>query len=326
MRATRLGAVLLLAPGLAACGGLRIAREPIPEGMLWPAQRPRVELVGVVAVQKRPGKLFSLLGGVQQTSLFERPYGLTWQGEALVVADPAARRLVRIAASGVVEASSTGEVGAPVGVAACARGLVASDSIGGRLALLGPDLRRRRWLAEGLLRPSGVACLGDTIFVVETGRHQILALEPDGSRRRLGRRGDGPGEFNFPAALVATNGGLLVGDTLNFRVQEIDAGSGAFRRSFGRLGDASGEMPRIKGLAQDAEGQIWVSDAHTDSVSLYTGEGRLLMSLGGRGDLPGRFSFPAALAAGPDRKVAVADSLNARIQVFRLVSPEERLP
>ena len=39
----------------------------------------------------------------------------------------------------------------------------------------------------------------------------------------------------------------------------------------------------------------------------------------GTGDEPGRFSFPAGIAAHPDGRIAVVDSLNRRVQVFRLV-------
>jgi sugar lactone lactonase YvrE len=122
--------------------------------------------------------------------------------------------------------------------------------------------------------------------------------------------------------VAIAGGSLLVGDTLNFRVQRIDLETGAAEGVFGQLGDAPGEMPRIKGLAVDAAGQLWVSDAHTDRVSLYTADGRLLLTLGGRGVDPGRFSFPAGIAAHPDGRVAVADSFNRRIQVFRIVGGE----
>jgi hypothetical protein len=45
------------------------------------------------------------------------------------------------------------------------------------------------------------------------------------------------------------------------------------------------------------------------------------MSLGRTGTEPGEFSFPAGIAAHPDGRVAVVDSLNRRLQVFRVLAP-----
>jgi sugar lactone lactonase YvrE len=204
-------------------------------------------------------------------------------------------------------------------VATCGNEIVASDSESGRVARFDAELRRAGWLAQGLERPTGLACDADTVWVVETGAHRILALGRDGSRRTIGSRGTGDGQFNFPVALARTPDGLLVGDTLNFRVQRLDPASGRFLGAFGRLGDASGDTPRLKGLAVDAAGHVWASDAQLDQVSLYTPGGELLLTLGRTGSGPGEFSFPAGLAAHPDGRVAVAESLGRRVQVFRLL-------
>ena len=306
---------------LAACGGVKVADQALPPDLAWPAGDPRVRLERIIAVREGGGVLRSVLGGPQGEALFERPYGVAWDGDDLLVADPGARKVVRIQSDGRVRAPEEAQVG-PVGVAACAQGVVATDPEGGRLALLDAELRVTEWTAEGLSRPTGVACEGGNLYVVETGAHRLLLFEADGTRRVVGQRGTDRGSFNFPTTVTVAGGSLLVGDTLNFRVQRIDIETGGAEDVFGRLGDAPGEMPRIKGLAVDAAGQVWVSDAHTDRVSLYTANGRLLLTLGGRGDDPGRFSFPAGIAAHPDGRVAVVDSFNRRIQVFRIVERE----
>jgi sugar lactone lactonase YvrE len=281
-----------------------------------------VRLERIIAAREGGGALRSLLGVPQGEPLFERPYGVAWDGDDLLVADPGARRVLRIESDGHVAAPEAAAMGAPVGVAACAQGVLATDPEGGRIARLDADLRVAEWTAEGLSRPTGLACRDESLYVVETGAHRLLLFEAGGRRRAVGQRGADLGSFNFPTSVAVAGGSLLVGDTLNFRVQRIDVESGAVEGVFGRLGDAPGETPRIKGLAVDAAGQVWVSDAHTDRVSLYTGDGRLLLTLGGRGVDPGRFSFPAGIAAHPDGRVAVADSFNRRIQVFRLVGDE----
>jgi DNA-binding beta-propeller fold protein YncE len=279
-----------------------------------------VRLERIVELEQSRGALGAVLGRrEEETGLFVRPYGVAWEGDDLLVADPGARRLVRIGADGRVELSGDGAAGAPVFLASCPQGIVASDSQGGRVALLARHLSRERWIATDLERPTGIACVDTDVYVVETGRHRIVAIDSDGRHRAIGERGAGPGEFNFPTALAVVDTSLLLGDTLNFRVQRLDASTGDFQGEFGQIGDAPGEMPRIKGIAVDAAGQIWVSDAHTDRISIYDAQGMLLLSLGGRGSDPGRFSFPAGIAAHPDGRVAVVDSFNRRIQVFRVL-------
>lgn len=320
MRSPARGALLALtALALLGCGGLRVKEQAVAPDLAWPPGQPRVRLERVIQQRTAGAPLVSWLAGSPAVPVFVRPHGVAWDGGDLIVADPSARRVLRITASGRIAASPENAAGAAVAVAVCPSGIVASDSEGGRVAILGPDLRRKRWLAEGLSRPTGLACKGETVFVAETGAHRVVAIGVDGARRIIGERGDGPGRFNFPTVLALAGESLLVGDTLNFRIQRLDPVNGAFLGSFGQLGDAAGEMPRIKGVAPDSAGHIWVSDAYLDQVSLYDGQGSLLLSLGGPGSDPGRFSFPAGLAANTDGRVAVVDALNRRVQVFRLV-------
>jgi DNA-binding beta-propeller fold protein YncE len=294
-------------------------RTTVPQDLAWPPGSPRVALASVIETRRAGMAAFSWIGGEKNAPLFERPYGLAWQGGDLVVADPAARRLVRVAASGKVTLSDPDPDFAPLMVASCADGLVASDSASGRVARFNSELRRVSWLAQGLDRPTGVACDAVAVWVAETGAHRLVVLGRDGSRRVIGGRGTGDGQFNFPVALARLGGAVLVGDTLNFRIQQLDAATGRFLGAFGRLGDAAGDTPRLKGIAVDAAGHVWASDAHLDQVSIYTAQGQLLMSLGRSGSAPGEFAFPAGVAAHPDGRVAVADALNRRVQVFRLL-------
>lgn len=309
---------------LLGCGGVRVKEQKVAPDLAWPPGQPRVRLERVIQQRSTSAPLVSWLSGSGSTAVFIRPHGIAWDGSDLIVADPGARTILRITPGGKIVSSAENAAGVAVGVAVCPAGIVASDSEGGRVAILGPDLRRLRWLAEGLSRPTGVACAGDTVFVAETGAHRVLVVGADGDRRVIGERGEGPGRFNFPTVLALTPGSLLVGDTLNFRVQRLDPASGSFIESFGQLGDAAGEMPRLKGVASDSAGNVWVSDAYLDQVSLYDRKGSLLLTLGGPGSELGRFSFPAGLAADLDGRMAVVDVLNRRVQVFRLVDQDRK--
>lgn len=268
------------------------------------------------------------LTGSEPSRTLDRPYGVAWDGDDLLVTDPGARRVVRLDRKGHERAHSAAEeFSSPIGVATCAAGVVVTDSLQGTVVLLDRDLDIVRTLAKGLERPTGIACAGARIFVVETGAHRILVLDETGSiAATFGRRGLGEGDFNFPAAVAIAGESLLVGDTLNFRVQRIAAGDGSYQRSFGRLGDARGETPRIKGLAVDGMGRVWVSDSYLDQVAIFDRNGALLGDFGESGSAPGQFSFPAGIAVHRDGRIAIVDSFNQRVQILRVEGAADALP
>lgn len=319
-----------------------------------PAVEVRLERVIETRADLKRRGILSRLTGRADPALFQRPFGVAWWDDDLMVADPALGRVVGIPKKGPPGLSPDGLFQSPIGIAACPAGLVVSDSTAGRVALLGKNLRLVRWVAEGLRRPTGVTCDGERILVVETASHRILVLAPEAApavaattggespagveesllfaapadeevrvlapyraARILGGRGSMQGEFNYPTTISSGLGAIWVGDTLNFRLQKFHPVTGRFIGSFGRLGDAPGEMPRLKGVAIDSGGRLWITDAYLDQIALFGTDGRFLTALGGRGAEPGRFSFPAGIAAHPDGRVAVADSLNRRVQIFR---------
>lgn len=332
----RLASVLVL--GLAAAPVAGLPQSGFPAGAVT------VSLDRVIVSERDLGRanLFRRLTGRRADDLFERPYGVAWDGDDLLVTDPGGARVLRLGKKRRVGRTPQNLLESPIGIAVCSQGIVVSDSIAGKVVVLDSRLHLKRWLAEGgLVRPTGVACQRERIFVVETGRHRVLAFEPaareegdDGGSsfvpladgevvvpgdvrvRALGRRGTADGEFNFPTTITLGADSLWVGDTLNFRLQRFDLASGAFVAGFGRLGDTAGEMPRVKGLAIDGSGRLWVTDAYLDELAVYAAGGTFLAALGRRGSEPGELSFPAGISIHADGRIAVADSFNRRLQVF----------
>ncbi len=313
-RALAIGVVLAGILASLACATRTVGHQPVDGDWRWPLEAPRLQLIDILVLPAPPRGL----NGEQAAGV--RLHGVTWHGEDLLVTDPDGRRLLRLAANGTLTATGDSLFMHPVDVAACDQGIVVSDAAAGKVAVLEPDLSLRRWLAVNLNRPTGITCDEQGVWVAETGDHALLAIGWNGSRRRFGQRGGNPGEFNYPTSLALAPDRVIVGDTMNFRLQVLDRAAGRFLSTFGDLGDAAGNMPRIKDIAIDADGQIWVSDAHLDRVSLYRQDGQLLISLGGRGMRPAEFSFPAGIASHPDGRIAVVDGLNQRIQVFQLVN------
>lgn len=320
MKRAALGLALLLLAGCAATA----PAPPLPK-VRWPAEDPRYELRKTLASSSdvTSGRTFTdWLTGRPPRPLFERPHAVAWSGSLLFVTDTARGRVSRISDK---EFRSTPDAifVAPVGIAACGDRILVADSANGTVWEIDGGLEKPpRVLASGFDRPTGVGCpSASEVLVLETGAARVTRIAPDGKRTTIGSRGTGPGTFNFPTALAVTPPGFWVGDTLNFRVQFFDR-NGTFVREFGENGDAPGAMPRLKGMAVDADSRIWVSDAQTDFISLYTEDGKLLMSLGGSGDGAGRFQHPAGIAVSPSGIVAIADSLNRRVQLLAPIPRE----
>lgn len=173
-----------------------------------------------------------------------------------------------------------------------------------------------------MLQPTGVAMDASTgrLIVVDTASHVVNIFNPDGSlHTQFGKRGTGPGEFNYPTLIWHDSGGkLYVTDSLNFRVQVFDS-QGGYLSQFGRLGDSSGDNMRQKGVATDSYGHVYIVDALFNAVQIFNDQGHLLMSFGAMGSDRGEFWLPSGIFIGNDDLIYVADSHNRRIQVFRYI-------
>lgn len=176
-----------------------------------------------------------------------------------------------------------------------------------------------------LQRPTGIAFSHrqQRLFVSDTTAHQIVAYDLSGQELyRIGRRGDGAVEFNYPTDLfVDRKGQLYVTDALNQRVQVLTP-EGQLLGMFGEGGDTTGYFAKPKGVAVDSQGHIYVCDALLDAVQIFDGFGKLLFFFGGTGSGRGNFWMPTGIYIDSDDRIYVADSYNRRIQVFRYIDQQ----
>lgn len=176
---------------------------------------------------------------------------------------------------------------------------------------------------QGLLqRPTGIARDPATglVFVADTGAHDIKVF--DGAGRLVeafGSHGERVGEFNGPTHLAFAHGRLYVADTLNARIQVLDASTGGPERTFGERGILVGNLVRPKGIAVDDEGHIYVVESLHDHLLVYDAQGRFLLPIGGEGGGPGQFYLPAGVTVDRHNRVFVADMFNRRIAVFQFL-------
>jgi len=208
--------------------------------------------------------------------------------------------------------------------------------------------------ADSLLNPVDVATTesGDRVYVADSYLHQIVIFDGEGNLlRRAGRnresiqekrkrldkasankkasegthgkaetsdiianRGDGDGEFRYPAFVAASRDSVYVSDTMNFRVQVLDR-DGNFVRQIGQIGRTPGSFARPKGLGVDSHGHVYVADAAFNNIQIFNGSGALLLSFGSMGGGYGEFWQPLGIAVS-DERLYVVDRFNDRIQVF----------
>ncbi len=210
----------------------------------------------------------------------------------------------------------------PVAVCRGADGrLLFTDSRQNRIYVLNPANGERQVLNDTLAlnRPTGIAFNRKTreIWVAETAAHRLLVLTAEGQVvRKIGFRGTGPGQFNFPTFIwIDAFGTIFVVDSMNFRVQIFDA-KGNFITMFGEAGDATGYFAHPKGIATDSYGHIYVADALFHTVQIFDRAGRFLYNFGKQGRGREEFWMPSGIYIDSEDRIYVADSFNKRIQIF----------
>jgi DNA-binding beta-propeller fold protein YncE len=208
----------------------------------------------------------------------------------------------------------------PVAIAKRGDTLYVADSGSGKVIVFNADGKLLFQIDHDLARPSGLVIENDRLRIADSQQHCVAVFDLHGKFiSRFGRRGTGPGEFNFPTHLATdADGRLYVTDSMNNRVQVFDA-AGKFQSQIGTAGDSPGCFSRPKGVAVDTLGHVYVVDALFGNVQIFERTGRLLLDWGGPGSEAGEFYLPNAIAIGRDNQIFVTDGYNHRVQVFRYV-------
>ncbi len=173
-----------------------------------------------------------------------------------------------------------------------------------------------------LKQPTGIAYLPQNkeIWVCETAGHCILVFNRQGElQKTIGKRGTGPGKFNFPNFIwIDENGIVYIIDSMNYRLQILDS-NGEVISVFGEQGDVSGFFAAPKGVATDSFGHIYIVDALFHTVQVFNKDGKYLYNFGKQGHNDGEFFLPVGIFIDRNNRIYVSDSYNSRVQVFQLI-------
>ncbi len=161
------------------------------------------------------------------------------------------------------------------------------------------------------------------LYIVDSGRHRVLVIEPDGSVvRELGGYGWDEDSLDHPLDVVVDRGlATYVLDSGNRRVVEYDAD-----------GDYLGvvleedQIGNPKGLELGSGGELYVTDADAQIVRVHSQFGEPLDPIGSFGGEEGGLVGPTRVAMGPSREIAVADPASAAVWLYdEFGSPLARL-
>ncbi len=170
------------------------------------------------------------------------------------------------------------------------------------------------WLGNnflGLFHPRflGIDSSGN-VYIADAGNDRIVKTDPDGNK--IGEWGTGRGSWPEEAA-PGPNGDIYVSLGGADKIV-IYSSSGAKKGEFSR----SIDDPR--GVAVDRMGHVYVSAGNEHKIYKFTEDGEMILSFGEKGSGDAQFKYPLGIAVYENGDLAIADSGNIRICIWRLSS------
>ena len=115
--------------------------------------------------------------------------------------------------------------------------------------------------------------------------------------------------------IVTPEGTLLVSDTTNDNIHELDE-NGSLIRSFGSAGSGDGQFNNPSEMAIGPNNRIYIADTGNHRIQILERNGTFVKAFGSNGSTDGGFNKPRGIAISSDNEVFVSEDGNHRIQVF----------
>ena len=346
-KASRLCAVMGMCGILLLAGCAEVPRAGASKPAELPAYPPPPEVARIywertlrssadVTVEDKDSSLRRMVTGEVRTGEgLDKPYGVVARNGKIYVGDTVARNVVVFDLNAKkhsrIGVDDPGALRMPFGMDLDAAGnLYVVDGTLKRIHVYDPNGKFLRMMGQDMRwkRPVGLAVDNERrrLYMVDAGGvdtpdHKVVALDIETGKQlfEIGKRGEGPGEFNLPRdAVVGKDGLLYVVDGGNFRVQVFDQ-DGKYVKTFGAIGRRSGQFSRPKEIAVDTQGNLYVADSAFGNFQIFNPEGQLLLDVGTRGssDGPAKFMLPSGIAVDNDGRVYMVDQFFRKVEVFR---------
>jgi DNA-binding beta-propeller fold protein YncE len=277
----------------------------------------------------------SLTGGAVAGEGMGKPYAIAVHQGRIFVSDTADRSVVVFDVPEKkffrIKDTQTGRLAKPLGIDVDAKGnLYVADGTAREVFVFdrdGKPLRKMGGakmfdrLSSVTVDPEGTRVYAVDIGGVQSENHRVRVFDAQTGEHLtdIGKRGNGPGEFNLPRDLaIGRDGRLYVVDGGNFRVQFFDR-EGKYIGAFGKVGKQLGDFARPKEIATDPEGNVYVADTAFGNFQIFSADGDLLMFIGERSEAnaPAKYMLPAGIFVDEDRRVYMVDQWFRKIDVFR---------
>ena len=172
------------------------------------------------------------------------------------------------------------------------------------------------WGASNLQQPTMLAIdSSSNVYVADNFYGDIVKFSPCNTRPiwSSGSLGSGPGHFNGPVGVALDQANVLIGDSENFRVEELSASAGSYVSSltYSRLGLFSSPFA----TAFDSSGNIYVADEGNSRIQKFSLSGSFVLSWGAT-ETPGSVFDPFGIAVDHSGNVYVTDFSNSRVEKF----------
>ena len=102
----------------------------------------------------------------------------------------------------------------------------------------------------------------------------VQVFSEDGTAvRRIGSKGNGNGQFEYPHSLLLVGDRLYVSDLNLHRVQYFSATTGQYIGQFGSNGNQNGQFSGPHGISTDGKGNILVAEMNNNRVQVFKEDG-----------------------------------------------------
>jgi serine/threonine-protein kinase len=165
------------------------------------------------------------------------------------------------------------------------------------------------------LDSTGVAYVADPV----SGCIQVFQSDMGTWIRKLGSKGDAPGQMQLPCGLAVDRLNQIYCVDYGLSRVSVFSKAGILIRTFGEKGTAPGQFNVPRAVAVDQNDKIYVLDSLNHRVQVFSPAGDFLYIIGEKGSQPGQLLAPSDVSIDIESNTLyVADKGNRRVQCFQI--------